>query len=105
MSEKSFHSICRWTFHAGRGGFVPANMRPQWNSKNLDTPGVIELIKNEIVPKLSDHIELGIEIRFDSEVDGKTAPATADALVYSGIDLAMLSLGAPLQWVWRDSLA
>jgi xylose isomerase len=93
-NEKSLHAVCRWTFHAGRGGFVPAHMRPQWNFKNLDTPGVIKLIRNKIAPRLPEDVELGIEIRFKSEVDEKTAPAIADALVDSGIYLAMLSLGA-----------
>jgi xylose isomerase len=96
--EKSLHAVCRWTFHAGRGGFVPANMRPQWNFKNLDTPGVIKLIRNKIAPRLPEDVELGIEIRFESEVDEKTAPAIADALVDSGIYLAMLSLGAHVHW-------
>jgi xylose isomerase len=30
--NKSLHSICRWTFNAGRGGFVSDDMRPEWNS-------------------------------------------------------------------------
>jgi xylose isomerase len=29
MSQKSYHSICRWTFNAGKGGFVPGDMRPE----------------------------------------------------------------------------
>ena len=33
--NKSLHSICRWTFNAGKGGFVPDDMRPEWNYKNL----------------------------------------------------------------------
>jgi hypothetical protein len=23
---KSYHGFCRWTFHAGKGGFVPEDM-------------------------------------------------------------------------------
>jgi hypothetical protein len=26
MAKKSSHSICRWTFNPGKGGFVPADM-------------------------------------------------------------------------------
>ena len=95
---KSLHSICRWTFNPGRGGFVPGNMRPKWNSKSLDTPKAVELIKKKIAPRLPDHIELGMEIRFDSEVNEKNGSAVADVLVGSGIRLAMLSLGAHIYW-------
>jgi xylose isomerase len=41
--NKSLHSICRWTFNAGKGGFVPDDMRPEWNSKNLNTVDIIKL--------------------------------------------------------------
>ena len=41
MSEmadrKSLHSIYRWTFYAGKGGSVPAAIRPDWNEENLPT--------------------------------------------------------------------
>jgi len=46
-SEKSLHSICRWTFNAGKGGFTPADMRPEWNMSTVD---VIQLIKSKIAP-------------------------------------------------------
>ena len=90
----SYHSICRWTFNAGKGGFVPGNIREQWNAANLDTAKTIQLIKKEIAPRLPDFIQLGFEVHFDSEVDGKTAPAVADALVDSKIALAMITPGA-----------
>ena len=41
MEKKSYHSICRWTFNAGKGGFVPSDMRPEWSSADLDTVGMI----------------------------------------------------------------
>jgi xylose isomerase len=90
----SYHSICRWTFNAGKGGFVPGNIREQWNAANLDTVKTIQLIKKEIAPRLPDFIKLGFEVHFDSEVDGKTAPAVADALVDAKIALAMITPGA-----------
>ena len=38
MSDaKSLHSVCRWTFNAGKGGFVPADIRQKWNGENFDT--------------------------------------------------------------------
>ena len=95
MAEtKSFHSICRWTFNAGKGGFVPADVRPQWSGESLDTVGVIGIIKEKIVPRLPGNIELGFELHYDTEIDDKTAPAIADALVDSGIYLAFITPGA-----------
>ena len=91
---KSFHSICRWTFNAGKGGFTPANQRPAWNSGNLDTVGMIQLVKNQIVHRIPDEIELGIELHYDTEVSDETAPAVADALVDTGLALAMITPGA-----------
>jgi xylose isomerase len=92
--QKSLHSICRWTFNAGKGGFVPSNMRPDWSSAKLDTVGAIQLIKQKIIPKLPDSVELGFEVHYNSEIDEKTAPAVADALVDAKIYLAMITPGA-----------
>ena len=40
---KSLHSICRWTFNAGKGGFVPADIRPDWAGGRFGTPEMIQL--------------------------------------------------------------
>jgi xylose isomerase len=92
--KKSLHSICRWTFNAGKGGFTPSDMRPEWNSKNLNTVGMIELVKKKIAPRLPDNVELGIELHYDTEVDEKTVFEVADALIDAGISLAMITPGA-----------
>ena len=92
--NKSLHSICRWTFNAGKGGFVPDDMRPKWNSKNLNTVDMIKLVRNRVAPRLPGNIELGIEMHYDYEFDEKTAPEIADALVDSKIYLAMVTPGA-----------
>jgi len=47
IREKSFHSICRWTFNAGKGGFVPSRIRPGWDSDQLDTTGVATFAKTD----------------------------------------------------------
>ncbi len=90
----SYHSICRWTFNAGKGGFVPGNIREQWNSSNLDTVKTVQLIKKEIAPRLPGYIQLGFEVHYDSEIEEKTAPAVADALVDAKVALAMITPGA-----------
>ena len=89
---KSLHSVCRWTFNPGKGGFVPGNIRPAW--AGLDTVGMIQIVKKKIAPRLPEEVELGLEVHYDSEVDEKTAPAVADALVEAGIGLALTTPGA-----------
>ncbi len=93
MAEKSLHSICRWTFNPGKGGFVPGDMRPEWG-KGFGTPEMIELVAKKIRPRMPKNVELGLEVHYDSEVDDKSAPAVADALVANKIHLAMLTPGA-----------
>jgi xylose isomerase len=94
MAKKSYHSICAWTFNAGKGGFTPPDARPAWDDSSLDTVGKIKLIKSRIAPRLPDHISLGLEMHYDYEYNEKNASEIADALVDSGISLAMTTPGA-----------
>ena len=94
MSQKSLHSICRWTFNPGKGGFVPSTIRPSWGSSDLTTAGVIDLIAKKIRPRLPSHVQLGFEIHCDSEVNEKNASEVADAMASNGIYLAMITPGA-----------
>jgi xylose isomerase len=93
-AQKSYHSICRWTFNPGKGGFVPADARPEWSAGSFGTVDMIELVKRKISPRLPDNIVLGIEMHYDTEVDEKTAGEIADALSGSGLYLAMITPGA-----------
>jgi xylose isomerase len=93
MAEKSLHSICRWTFNPGKGGFVPGDMRPEWGG-TFGTPEMIKLVADKVVPRMPDNVELGIEMHYDAEVDDDNAAAVADALVDSGLYLAMITPGA-----------
>jgi len=93
MAEKSLHSICRWTFNPGKGGFVPGDMRPEWGG-TFGTPEMIKLVADKIVPRMPDNVELGIEMHYDAEVDDDNAAAVADALVDSKLYLAMITPGA-----------
>jgi xylose isomerase len=93
MADKSLHSICRWTFNPGKGGFVPGDMRPEWGGK-FGTPEMIKLTADKIRPRMPDNIELGIEMHYDSEVDDKNAAAVADTLVDNKLYLAMITPGA-----------
>ncbi len=92
-AEKSFHSICRWTFNAGKGGFVPGDIRPEWGGK-FGTPEMIKLTADKIRPRMPDNVELGIEMHYDAEVDDKNAVAVSDALVSNKLYLAMITPGA-----------
>ena len=93
MTEKSLHSICRWTFNPGKGGFVPGDMRPEWGG-SFRTPDMIRLVGQKITPRLPDNIELGIEMHYDAEVDDDNAAAVADALIDNNLYLAMITPGA-----------
>ena len=93
MAGKSLHSICRWTFNPGKGGFVPGDMRPEWGG-TFGTPDMIKLVGDKIAPRLPADIELGIEMHYDAEVDDDNAAAVADALVDNKLYLAMITPGA-----------
>ena len=90
---KSLHSICRWTFNPGKGGFVPGDMRPEWGGR-FGTPEMIELVAKRIRPRMPDHVVLGIEMHYDAEVDDANAAAVVDALVGNKLYLAMITPGA-----------
>ncbi len=94
MSQtKSLHSLCRWTFHAGKGGFQPANMRPKWGGK-FGTVESIQVIKDMIKPRLSKEIELGFEVHYDTEINDSNASEISDAMIDAGLHLAMITPGA-----------
>lgn len=88
----SCHSICRWTFNAGKGGFVPGNIRPSWAA--ISSADMVRLVKSKIAPRLPETIVLGIELHYDAEVNDSTAREVADAIVDAGMYLAMITPGA-----------
>lgn len=94
MATKSLHAVCRWTFNPGKGGFVPGDMRPEWNWSNLDTVGVIDVIKKKIAPRMPENVQLGYEVHYDAEVNETNAAALADALIDAQMYLAMVTPGA-----------
>jgi xylose isomerase len=55
---------------------------------------MIKLVRDKIAPRLPNNIELGIEMHYDTEIDERTAPTVADALVNSGLYLALITPGA-----------
>jgi xylose isomerase len=90
----SFHSVCRWTFHAGKGGFQPANVRPTWAGDKFSSVDFVKLVAEKIAPRLPQHIKLGVELHYDTEIDDKTAPDIAAAIKGCGLHLAMITPGA-----------
>jgi xylose isomerase len=90
----SYHSICRWTFHAGKGGFVPADAIPEWDGECWSTVDAIGLVAEEIRPRLPKHVRLGIELHYDYEVDEANAEEVAAALQETGMHLALITPGA-----------
>jgi xylose isomerase len=102
MSHKkiSLHSICRWTFNAGAGGFVPSDIRPSWASDRLNSAGVIKLIEEKILTRLPGHVKLGYELHYDNEVNESNAKEIADALTDAGMYLAMITPGAHIHFAY-----
>lgn len=95
MTEpRSFHSICRWTFHAGKGGFVPSDVRPEWDAARLDTAGVVRLVRERVQPRLPENVALGYEVHYDTEVNEANAGQVSDALAATGMHLALITPGA-----------
>jgi xylose isomerase len=94
VAKKSYHSVCRWTFNPGKGGFVPANMRPEWNWSKLDTVKLVKFIREKIAPRLPSNVILGMEVHYNSEVNEKNARAFADALIDQKMYLALITPGA-----------
>ena len=90
----SYHSICRWTFHAGRGGFVPADIRPAWTGDRLDSAGFVRLVAEKLRPRLPSHVVLGVELHYDTEIHEANAAELASALSATGLHLAMITPGA-----------
>jgi xylose isomerase len=88
----SLHSICRWTFHAGKGGFLPGDIRPAWT--NFTTSNFVDLVRKEIAPRLPSNVELGVELHYDTEINEKTVSEVADIMVKSKLHLAMITPGA-----------
>lgn len=90
----SCHSLCRWTFHSGKGGFLPSNVRPRWGADLFTTADMVRMVRDEIAPRLPSNITLGIELHFDTEVDERNASEVRDALIESNLALAMITPGA-----------
>ena len=91
---KSLHSICRWTFNPGKGGFVPGDIRPEWNYENFDTVKMIQLVKDKIASRMPDSVQLGVEMHYDTEVNEENASDVAGALLNAGLYLGMITPGA-----------
>ena len=92
--DKSYHSICAWTFNGGKGGFTPSDSRPQWARVEFDSVAKIELIAEKITPRLPKHIHTGIELHYDYEYDEYTAEKITRTLQSCEISLAMVTPGA-----------
>lgn len=92
--SKSLHSICRWTFNAGKGGFVPGNIRPAWTVDKLGSADMVRLVKARIKDRLPDNVKLGIELHYNDEVNEKNVAEIVDAMADGGFALAMITPGA-----------
>ena len=90
----SRHSICRWTFNPGKGGFVPANIRPAWLGDRFGTPDMIRVVQSRIQKRMPKDVKLGIELHYDGEINERNAKDSVDAMSDAGLALAMITPGA-----------
>jgi xylose isomerase len=90
------HSICRWTFNPGHGGFVPGDIRPAW--AGISTADFVRIIGEKVRPRLPDDVDLGIEVHYDNEIDESTAEEVSAVLDDQEIALAMITPGAHGHW-------
>lgn len=93
IMKKSFHSVCAWTFNAGKGGFTPGNIRPDWSSDKMGSAEKIHLIADKLIPRLPEHIVLGFEMHYDYEFNEHNAGHISEALSERGIPVAMTTPG------------
>ena len=98
--RKSFHSICRWTFNPGKGGFVPADIRPEWLSEKFSTADFIKLVSRKIIPRLPENIIVGVEMHYDTEINEKNIDEVVDAMKQTDISLALITPGAHSHWAY-----
>jgi len=91
-----FQSVCRWSFHAGKGGFVPRNMRPEL--AEMSPEQFAEFVAERIVPRVPENTRIGVAVHYDREVDEKSAKTFAKALKDNGLALSMGSPGAHYYW-------
>ena len=90
------HTVCRWTFNAGKGGFVPADMRPLW--EGMSTAEFVELVAKAIKPRVPKGVELGIEVHYDNEINERMAADVVKALKRNGMYLGLITPGAHGHW-------
>jgi xylose isomerase len=96
----SMHSICRWTFNAGKGGFVPGDIRPAWGEKDFGSADMVKLVAEKIAPRMPEHVGLGLEAHCDNEVNEANAEAVAEAMADADIYLAMITPGAHVHFAY-----
>ncbi len=91
MGEKDlpirYQSVCRWSFHPGKGGFVPGNMRPEF--RDLSAEGFAKLVGEKIAPRVPKNIRLGVALHYDKEVDEKSAESLVKVLKDYGLAVSM----------------
>jgi xylose isomerase len=87
-----YQSVCRWSFHPGKGGFVPADIRPEF--KDLKPWQFVELVAREIRPRVPSNNVLGVAVHYDKEINEKTAKRFVRTLKDNGLYIAMATPGA-----------
>jgi hypothetical protein len=72
MAKKSLHSICRWTFNAGKGGFLAADIEPQSAGDKLCSAEMIQFVQYSEADR-PDTLTLEVEAHYDGHVSDEIA--------------------------------
>jgi xylose isomerase len=91
-----YQSVCRWSFHAGKGGFVPSGIRPAL--AGLTPVEFARLVAEKVAPRVPSNTRLGLAVHYDREIDESTAAPFREALLECGLCISMITPGAHYHW-------
>jgi xylose isomerase len=92
MQTVRYQSVCRWSFHPGKGGFVPDAIRP--GLAGMSPEGFVRLVAEKVAGRVPANTRLGVAVHYDREINEKTAAPFARSLKDAGLALSMLTPGA-----------
>ncbi len=87
-----YQSVCRWSFHPGKGGFVPNNIRPEF--RDMGPERFAELVATKIVPRVPKNVRIGTAVHYDREVNEENAEGFVKVLKNNGLVVSMGTPGA-----------
>ncbi len=94
MAKKSLHSICRWTFNAGKGGFLVGDIEPESAGDKLCSAEMIQFVQCS-EPVRPDTLTLEVELQYDAHVCNETVLQVLRTQVELGCRLVAPEVSLP----------